>query len=67
MSPNAISSVTTIATQAVRQQPDQAEIRKQEANRSIEDRTQSIKTVEEPTATVNTLGQTIGARINTSA
>lgn len=67
MAAAAVSSTTTIATQAIRQQPDPAEVRTQENTRRAEIRTENVQKVEEPKAAVNTSGQTIGTKINTTA
>ena len=67
MATSAVSSTTTIATQAVRQQPEPAEVRNQENNRSAQVRTENLQKVEEPKPAVNTIGQTIGSKINTTA
>ncbi|MBC7502820.1 MAG: hypothetical protein H7315_20330 [Herminiimonas sp.] len=67
MATSGVSPTTTIATQAVRQQPEPAEVREQENRRSAQVRTENVQKVEEPKAAVNTTGQTIGTKINTTA
>ena len=67
MSINAVSSSTTIATQAVRQQPDQAEVRNPDDIRKSEVKPQNTQKAKEPKPTVIAVGQTIGTQINTTA